>query len=57
MGSPIAGWLIIEHPISMDDLGVPPFSETYDLLNHHMIYERVSWDLSCDLSYDLSVWE
>ena len=27
MDTPIAGWFIIENPIKMDDLGVPPFLE------------------------------
>ena len=24
MGTPIAGWFVMQHPIKMDELGVPP---------------------------------
>jgi len=35
MGDPQNGWVFNEHPIKMDDLGVPPFQETsiYPLVN------------------------
>ena len=28
IGVPQNGWFILENPIKMDDLGVPPFKET-----------------------------
>ena len=34
-GTPRAGWFTVEHPIKIDDLGIPPFQETsiYIILN------------------------
>ena len=29
IGVPQNGWLIVENPIKTDDLGVPPFQETF----------------------------
>ena len=38
-GTPIAGWFIMENPIKMDELGVPPFQETRKCVSYNLYHE------------------
>ena len=51
MGVPLNGWFIREHPIKMDDLGIPPFVET-PIYSFTYIYTYYTYICECTYRKD-----